>query len=86
MTNVVAYRSLYFDCRQFTAPTELVMIDVNPLLQALIERMAFWPWDKAEEEMRNIVALFWEEFASAKRHFFQLPLPQDAGYNHFAPR
>ncbi|EMQ2875504.1 helix-turn-helix transcriptional regulator [Vibrio navarrensis] len=83
MTNVVAYRSLYFDCRQFTAPTELVMIEVNPLLQALIERMAFWPWDKAEEEMRNTVALFWEEFASAKRHFFQLPLPQDARLQPF---
>ncbi|MFK3869870.1 AraC family transcriptional regulator [Pseudoalteromonas rhizosphaerae] len=77
MINVVAYRSLYFDCTIFKGPETVTMIEVNDLLKALIDRMAFWPWDKAEDEITKTVALFWEEFSIAKRNFYQLPLPTD---------
>lgn len=75
MTNVVAYRSLYFDCEVFACPSKITMIEVNNLLQALIDKMSFWEWDKPSSEMVNTTALFWEEFYAAKRYSFQLPLP-----------
>ncbi|MEZ8187578.1 AraC family ligand binding domain-containing protein [Shewanella sp. 5S214] len=67
MTNVVAYRSLYFDCTVFQCPSDITMIEVNALLKALIDKMALWTWDKPEDEMKNTTALFWEEFYAAKR-------------------
>ena len=45
MTNVVAYRSLYVDCADFTCPDTLTMIEVDDLLKALINKMAMWPWN-----------------------------------------
>ncbi len=75
MTNVVAYRSLYFDCSVFDCPHEITVIEVDALLKALIDKMALWAWDKPEEETTKTTALFWEEFYAAKRHSFQLPLP-----------
>lgn len=86
MTNVVAYRSLYFDAAVFKGPEAVTMIEVDALLKALIDKMAFWPWDKPEAEMTNTVALFWEEFFAAKRHFFQLPLPSDPRLSRFRAR
>ncbi|MBO2635429.1 helix-turn-helix transcriptional regulator [Shewanella algae] len=83
MTNVVAYRSLYFDCARFNTPAELRMIEVNTLLKALIDKMALWPWDTPEQNMANSSALFWEEFYAAKKHSFQLPLPQDRRFRRF---
>ncbi|RJX71974.1 AraC family transcriptional regulator [Vibrio sinensis] len=83
MTNVVAYRSLYFDCDLFECPSNIMMIEVDALLKALIDKMARWPWDKPEKEMTNTTALFWEEFYAAKRHSFQLPLPTDRRLNKF---
>ncbi|KDM93161.1 AraC family transcriptional regulator [Photobacterium galatheae] len=83
MTNVVAYRSLYFDGTVYDGPEEITMIEVNDLLKALMNRMAFWPWDKPEAEMVKTTALFWEEFYLAKRHDYQLPVPVDARLNLF---
>ncbi|OYD23998.1 AraC family transcriptional regulator [Oceanimonas baumannii] len=83
MTNVVAYRSLYFDCAQFSTPAEIRIIEVNALLKALIDKMALWPWDKPEEEMANSCALFWEEFYTARCYSFQLPLPLDLRLRRF---
>ena len=77
MTNVVAYRSLYFDCAAWQCPDDIIMIEVDELLKALIDKMALWAWDKPDCEMKNTTALFWEEFYLAKRHSFQLPLPTD---------
>ncbi|HAS6301308.1 TPA: helix-turn-helix domain-containing protein [Vibrio vulnificus] len=77
MTNVVAYRSLYFDCSEINSPDKVTVIEVNELLRALIERMAFWPWDKNEQEMTHTLALFWEEFFAAQQHDYRLPLPSD---------
>ncbi|MFA0103366.1 AraC family transcriptional regulator, partial [Vibrio splendidus] len=70
MTNVVAYRSLYFDSAIFDGQNDITMIEVNALLKALIDKMALWPWDKPENDMKNTTTLFWEEFYAAKRHSF----------------
>lgn len=78
MTNVVEYRSLYFDqTLSKYLPSSLKVIEVNPLLKALIERMAFWEWDKPQAEQKNTYALFLEELAIAKEELLQLPLPTD---------
>lgn len=83
MTNVVAYRSLYFDCTDIEYPNDITIIEVNALLKALINKIALWSWDKSEHEMKNTTALFWEEFYAAKRHAFQIPLPIDRRFNKF---
>ncbi|GAL02874.1 transcriptional regulator AraC family [Photobacterium aphoticum] len=84
MTNVVAYRSLYFSCEDFEAcPSEIVMMEVNDLLKALINTMALWPWDKPKEEMALTTALFWECFHGARREQFQLPLPSSSRFETF---
>lgn len=41
MTNVVAYRSLYFDSSIYTCPEAIEIVEVNELLKALINKMAF---------------------------------------------
>ena len=69
MTNVVAYRSIYFD--------KLRIIGVNPLLRELIERMAFWPWQMPFSEQESLVNLFWQELAVAPDEPLLLPLPSD---------
>ncbi|MGY3903471.1 AraC family transcriptional regulator [Aeromonas lusitana] len=76
MRGVVAYRSLYFAPQQ-ELPTDLQVIAVNSLLRELIERMAFWPWDKPEVEQSSMMALFMEELAQAQQESWQLPLPAD---------
>ncbi|MGR5148050.1 AraC family transcriptional regulator [Photobacterium alginatilyticum] len=78
MTNVVEYRSLYFDpSLNASLPSSLKIVEVNPLLKALIERMAFWEWDKPQSEQANTTALFLEELANAREELLQLPLPTD---------
>jgi AraC-like DNA-binding protein len=76
MRGVVAYRSLYFRPRP-ELPTGVQVIAVNPLLREIIERMAFWPWDKPDVEQLSMVALFMEELAQSPRESWQLPLPAD---------
>ncbi|MGY3859253.1 AraC family transcriptional regulator [Aeromonas intestinalis] len=76
MRGVVAYRSLYFTPDP-VLPDALQVIAINPLLQAIIERMAFWPWDKPAAEQCRTLALFMEELAQAPRESWQLPLPAD---------
>ncbi|MCK6263964.1 helix-turn-helix transcriptional regulator [Vibrio sp. ZSDE26] len=83
MTNVVAYRSVYFDCSVFECPSNITMIEVNALLKALIDKMALWAWDKPENEQLKTTALFWEEFYEAKCHSFQLPMPSDRRLKRF---
>ncbi|PKG58189.1 AraC family transcriptional regulator [Shewanella sp. Choline-02u-19] len=83
MTNVVAYRSLYFDCTMFQCPKDITMFEVDALLKALIDKMALWPWDKPDDETKHTIALFWEEFYAAKRYEFQLPLPSDRRLQKF---
>lgn len=77
MTNVVAYRSLYFDCSKYSCPDEIVMIEVNDLLKAMIDKMALWEWEIEETKTQATSNLFWEEFYQAKQFEFSLPLPSD---------
>lgn len=78
MRNVVSYRSLYFS-QDLAAllPKTMCIVEVNVLLQALIERMAFWHWDKPEVEQTHTLALFCEELALAPIQQLHLRLPQD---------
>ncbi|MDE1264438.1 AraC family transcriptional regulator [Vibrio aestuarianus] len=79
MNNVVEYRSLYFDELKTPRPNDRVkIIAVTPLLQALIERMSMWPWDKPSDEMKNTCALFFEELAAAQEEHLSLPMPIDS--------
>ncbi len=76
MTNVVAYRSIYFSpsVSQLIGH-EVKIVAVNEILRALIERMAWWPWDLAEVKTHNIQALFVEEMLQAEPEVLQLTLP-----------
>ena len=77
MNNVVEYRSLYFSDSAAPQIDQIRIVEVSPLLQALIERMAFWQWDKPEYEMRNTLALFIEELNQAPEQSLTLPIPSD---------
>lgn len=84
MRNVVAYRSLYLAHHQWpNLPNEVMIFSVTPLLKALIERMAFWDWDKAHQTQVNTVALFCEELNQAETTPLQLPLPVDKRLTHW---
>ena len=78
MTNVVAYRSVYFDISEANQQEEQIRIlGVNPLLRELIERMAFWPWQIPHKEQEAVVALFWQELLEAPDETLLLPIPTD---------
>ncbi|MGF1700254.1 helix-turn-helix transcriptional regulator [Photobacterium makurazakiensis] len=78
MSNVVAYRSLYFDTKLCHAlPDTVTIFTINPLLRELIERMAFWRWDKPKHQQTTTLALFIEELQSAQQVPMTLPFPQD---------
>ncbi|GMQ48167.1 AraC family transcriptional regulator [Vibrio sp. 10N] len=78
MSNVVAYRSLYFDAKLCAdLPDSVTVFSINPLLRALIERMAFWEWDRPQAEQMNMTALFFEELRAAPKEALALPLPSD---------
>ncbi|ENY72398.1 AraC family transcriptional regulator [Aeromonas diversa CDC 2478-85] len=77
MRGVVAYRSLYF--AQTAAPTlPLGVLEVNPLLREVIERMAFWPWDMTAQAQQSLLTVCEEELLAAPRQPWQLPFPRDA--------
>ncbi|MDV5167816.1 helix-turn-helix transcriptional regulator [Photobacterium rosenbergii] len=78
MTNVVAYRSVYFDISDANQQEDQIRIlSVNPLLRELIERMAFWPWQMPYKEQEVLVKLFWQELSAAPDEALLLPLPSD---------
>ncbi|OBU86175.1 AraC family transcriptional regulator [Chromobacterium subtsugae] len=78
MRGVVAYRSLYFAVDlPFPAPP-LQVVEVNPLLREVIERMAWWPWDLPAERQRSLLAVFGEELQAARGENWRLPFPADA--------
>ncbi|OEE57432.1 AraC family transcriptional regulator [Enterovibrio norvegicus FF-454] len=78
MRNVVAYRSLYFQhCVSLTLPTDIKIIEVNGLLRELIERIAYWEWDKSINEQQTILSVFCEELNAAEEEYLSLKLPTD---------
>ncbi len=76
MTSVVAYRSLYLDTN-IQLIDNVCVIEVNPLLRELIERIAYWEWDKPIEEQMATQTLFIEELLSAPEEHWQLRMPQN---------
>lgn len=78
MRGVMAYRSLYFLTRlPFPAPS-LQIIEVNPLLFEVIERMAFWSWEMPAEQQASLLTVFGEELQVARTEDWQLLFPRDA--------
>ena len=78
MRNVVAYRSVYFDTQVFAdLPQTVKILGVNGLLQALIERMAFWEWEMNPELQQALVTLFIEELMLAPEETLALVMPTD---------
>ncbi|MBY7668590.1 AraC family transcriptional regulator [Vibrio anguillarum] len=77
MTGVAEYRSLYFS-RDALLPgfDNLLIMEVNPLLRELIERMAHWEWDMPIDDQKNVVNLFLEEIEKAPREYWQLRMPK----------
>lgn len=76
MRGVVAYRSLYFTPSR-ELPNQVQVVDVNPLLREIIERVAHWPWNKPEEEQRNIISVLFDEIISSPTEHWQLQIPKD---------
>lgn len=78
MTNMTHYRSLYFDqSLSDYLPTDIMIFDISDLMRVLIERMAFWAFDKPNHEQVNTLNLFIEEFNDSQEVYLSLPLPQD---------
>jgi len=78
MNAVVGYRSLYFDSGiAAQAGTSIRILAATPLFSALIERMAYWPWDKPSDEMTHTLALFFEELLMLPDQPLLLPQPTD---------
>ncbi|MEC6814717.1 AraC family transcriptional regulator [Photobacterium toruni] len=78
MTNVIQYRSLYFSpSLQPQLSRKMKIIDINPLMAILLERMSMWAFDKPNEEQLNSVNLLIEELNFATESHLNLPLPHD---------
>lgn len=76
----VAYRSLYFDPVLTAAmPPQAAVLAVNPLLAAIVERIAHWPLDfaLAQPRARDLLAVLINELSEAQCENTQLRLPQD---------
>ncbi|MDW5417423.1 helix-turn-helix transcriptional regulator [Iodobacter sp. CM08] len=80
MRQVVDYRSLYFDLGQFPAlPSKVQVIEVNPLLRAVLERLAMADFDTDWQQARhaNLLSLCIEEINQAKQEPLLLVFPLD---------
>lgn len=78
MTRVVEYRSVYFSPQlAFSAPHKLEILEVQPLLRELIERMSHWQWQRQLSDNQNTLALFFEELAHARHQALSLTQPTD---------
>ncbi|CAH7021010.1 AraC family transcriptional regulator [Vibrio chagasii] len=78
MTNITQYRSLYFDqSLSERLPRGVMIFDITALMRVLIERMAFWAFDKPNSQQINTLNLFIEELNDSQEVYLSLPLPQD---------
>ncbi|MBT2341960.1 MULTISPECIES: AraC family transcriptional regulator [Pseudomonas] len=80
MRNVVNYRSLYFTpelCAKL--PSQARVIDVSPLLQAVLEPMAIadFEQDWSEQRYLHLLGLCIHEIGAAPSQPMLLPLPSD---------
>jgi len=74
-----AYRSLYFDVQAYPGlPVEPLILDVNPLLRALILRVTEWSADAVLSlAQTRIVETLLDELAAAPTAPMPLPMPRD---------
>lgn len=73
----VAYRSLYFaDSTLFAMPCSTVLA-ANPLLAALIERIAHWPFDYVQQhpQANDLLRVLYNELHAAEKEGTSLTLP-----------
>ncbi|UTH74558.1 helix-turn-helix domain-containing protein [Chromobacterium sp. IIBBL 290-4] len=77
MRGQVAYRSLYFEAPLAGMGASVQVLEVNPLLREVIERMAAWPWDFPAARQQALLQVFAEELNAAKRESWQLAMPRD---------
>ncbi|HEJ8087414.1 TPA: helix-turn-helix transcriptional regulator [Serratia liquefaciens] len=77
----VAYRSIYLEPELAPARLqECAVLAVNPLLAAVIERIAYWPFNQAIEcrAARDLVPVLINELNAARLESTGLILPRDA--------
>ncbi len=80
MRQIVDYRSLYFlPALSARLPTQVCIIDVSPLLQAVLEPIAMAEFDQdwSQGRHRHLLGLCLDEIAGARREPMLLPLPTD---------
>jgi AraC-like DNA-binding protein len=80
MRKVVDYRSIWFDqALSSRLPREVCVIEVSPLLEAVLEPMALAPFGQPWHEPPHchLVGLCLHEIAGAPRQPMLLPMPQD---------
>ena len=89
MQHIVDYRSLYFLSALSTQlPAQVCIIDVSPLLQAVLEPIAMAEFDQDWSQGRHahLLGLCLDEIASARREPMLLPLPTDRRLARFRDR
>nr|WP_211324673.1 AraC family transcriptional regulator [Orbus hercynius] len=77
MRGVMDYRSLYFTPSLPLSALPLHIAAVNPLLFAVIERMAFWPWDMPADQQQSLLTVFTQEIQQARHENWRLSYPRD---------
>ncbi|NBF05845.1 helix-turn-helix domain-containing protein [Pseudomonas sp. Fl5BN2] len=80
MQQSVDYRSLYFSAElSASLPQQVAVIDVSPLLRAVLEPMALAPFDSDWSQGRypHLLGLCLEEIREAVQQPLSLPLPRD---------
>ncbi|MDM1360393.1 helix-turn-helix transcriptional regulator [Myroides marinus] len=76
--NVVAYRSIYFTAdEKIWNADSIKVLEVNPLLEQLIERICFWEWKAYTKEQLALVKVFSNELKAANVEDYHLKIPKD---------
>ncbi|CAI1870847.1 HTH-type transcriptional repressor of iron proteins A [Serratia grimesii] len=82
----VAYRSIYLDPSLVPAmPQECAVLAVNPLLAAVVERIAYWPFNLAMEcrTAQDLLPVLVNELHAARLENTGLMLPRDRRLAHW---
>ncbi|SMG41069.1 AraC family transcriptional regulator [Cedecea sp. NFIX57] len=85
MKSSVAYRSIWFDMKRYpTLPATVLVLNVTPLLNELLERMSAssWETDWGQGAPMHMAALCVAELNAAKEVPMTLRFPQDKRLRH----
>lgn len=76
--NVVSYRSVYFKAKEnIWNKDSIQVLEVNPLLEQIIERICFWEWDSYSKEQYSLIRVFSDELKAAVTEDYHLKIPSD---------